>query len=87
MKLDDNEVGSTGSRYYSTPFHYGKGMFYFSSVPNDHTNAYRRHITKITQKNGLFFNKEQTNLFIQRSSIKIMDMMRHKKFGCYAVYD
>ena len=40
-KLDDNEVGSTGSRYLSTPFQDGKGMTSSSSVPHKHTDAYK----------------------------------------------
>ena len=42
---------------------------------------------KITQKNGLLCNREQPNLFIKRPSLNIMDMLRHRRFGCYAVYD
>ena len=52
-----------------------------------YTKRYRRHIPKLTQKNGLFCNREQPNLFIQRSSLNIMDVLRHKRFGCSAVYD
>ena len=38
-------------------------------------------------KNGLFCNREQPNLFIQRSSLNIMYMLRHKMLGCSSVYD
>ena len=48
---------------------------------------YKRHIPKLTQKNGLFLNREQPNLFIQQYSLNIMDMLRHKSFGCSDVYD
>ena len=39
------------------------------------------------RKNGLFCNREQPKLFIQRYSLNIMDVLRHKRFGCSAVYD
>ena len=45
------------------------------------------HIPNITQKNCLFCYREQPNLFIKRSSLNIMDVMRHKRFGCNDVYD
>ena len=48
---------------------------------------YRWHIPKLTQKNGLFCNRDQPNLFTQLSSLNIMDVLRHKRFGCSAVYD
>ena len=48
---------------------------------------YRRHIPRLTQKNGLFCNREQPNLFLQVSSLYIMDVLRHKRFGCSDVYD
>ena len=50
-------------------------------------HPYRRHIPKLTEKNGPFCNREHPNLFIQRSSINIMDVLHHKRFGCSAVYD
>ena len=43
-KLADNEVGSTGSRYSSTPFQLGKGMLSSSSVPHDCKDAYKSYI-------------------------------------------
>ena len=46
-----------------------------------------RHITKLTQKNGLFRNMEQPKLLIQQSFLNIMDVLRHKRFGCSTVYD
>ena len=39
------------------------------------------------RKNGLFGNMEHPNLFIQRPSLNIMDVLRHKRFVCSAIYD
>ena len=36
---------------------------------------------------AFFVNREQPNLFIKQSSFNIMDVLRHKRFGCSAVYD
>ena len=46
-KLADNEVDSTGSRYSSTPFQSGKGIFSFSSIPHDPTDAYKYSILSV----------------------------------------
>ena len=35
----------------------------------------------------LFPNRERPNLFIQRPSLNIMDVLRHKRLCCYDVYD
>ena len=43
-KLADNSLGSTGYRYSSTTFHYGKGVPSSFSVPHDRTNAYKASI-------------------------------------------
>ena len=48
---------------------------------------YRQHITNLTQKNCLFCNREQPNLFIQQSYLNIMYVLHHKRFGCSTVYD
>ena len=48
---------------------------------------YRRHIPKLARKNGFFCNREKPDLFIKISSLNIMDVMRHKRFGCSNVYD
>ena len=48
---------------------------------------YRRHIPNLTQKNGMFCKREHPNIFIQRSSLNIMYMLRHKMLGCSSVYD
>ena len=50
-------------------------------------STYRRHVTNLTQKNWHFCNKEQPNLFIQQSSLNIMDVLHRIRFGCFAVYD
>ena len=50
-------------------------------------HPYRRHIPKLTEKNGPFCNREHPNLFIQRYYLNIMDVMCHKIFDCSAVYD
>ena len=42
--MDYNELGSTGYRYSSNPFQYGKGMVSSSSVPHDRTDAYKASI-------------------------------------------
>ena len=39
------------------------------------------------RKNGLFCNMEQPKSFIQQPSLNIMDVLRHKTFGCSAIYD
>ena len=43
-KLADNEVGSTGSWFSSTPFHVLKGMLSSFLVPHYHTDAYKDSI-------------------------------------------
>ena len=43
-KLSDNELGSTGSRYSSTPFQCGKGILSSSYIPHDRTDAYKAPI-------------------------------------------
>ena len=43
-KLADNELGSTGSQYPSTPFQSGKGMSSSSSAPYDRMDAYKASI-------------------------------------------
>ena len=48
---------------------------------------YKQHIPKLTQKNCLFCNREQPNLFIQRYSLNIIDMLCNKSFGFFAAYD
>ena len=49
--------------------------------------GYGRHIPNITQKNELFCNREQPNLFIQQSSLNIINVLQYKRSGCSAVYD
>ena len=44
IKLTDNEVVSTKSRYSSTPFQYETGMSSSSSVHHDHADAYKASI-------------------------------------------
>ena len=42
--MADNKLGSTGSRYSSTPFKSGKGMSSYYSKPHDHTDTYKASI-------------------------------------------
>ena len=42
--MADNKLGSTGSRYSSTPFKSGKGMSSYYSEPHDHTDTYKASI-------------------------------------------
>ena len=44
IKLDVNEVVSTGSQNSSTPFQYVKGMSFYFSVPHDRTDSYKDSI-------------------------------------------
>ena len=44
VKLADNELGSTGSRYSSTPFQSGKGIPSSYCMPHDRMDAYKASI-------------------------------------------
>ena len=38
-------------------------------------------------RKSTFFVMGNKKPFIQKSTLNIMDVLHHKKFGCYAVYD
>ena len=39
------------------------------------------------RKMAFYWNREHPNVFIKQSSLNIMNVMRHKRFGYFTVYD
>ena len=60
---------------------------FLTAITNVLANDIGGIFLSLHRKNGLFCNREQPKLFIQRCSLNIMDVLCHKRFGCSAVYD
>ena len=60
---------------------------FLTAITNVLANDIGGIFLSLHRKNGLFCNREQPKLFIQRCSLNIMDVLCHKSFGCSNVYD